>query len=143
MRRPPRALRSMPRLNVPAPQERLASMNPLTDRLAVPRGTPRCGERSANDISINRLRDMAAWRNLWFRLRGNILRMAGWARGSQMNATHNRTDPTIYGDGRAALTPIEGAARAGYLDVIAGRGFCAEWESQIGQWQRNYEAGRQ
>ena len=56
---------------------------------------------------------------------------------------HNRTDPTIYGDGHTALTPIEGAARAGYLDVIAGRGFCAEWESQIGQWQRNYEAGRQ
>ena len=57
------------------------------------------------------------------------------------SATHNRTDPHIYGNGVAALTPIEGAARAGYLD--AGGPFSTEYATQIGQWQRNYEAGRQ
>lgn len=55
----------------------------------------------------------------------------------------NRRDPVIYGNGFSAQTPIEGAARQGYLDRIAGRGFSAEYDAAIGQWQRNYEAGRQ
>lgn len=55
---------------------------------------------------------------------------------------HNRRDPRVYSRG-VVLTPIEGAARAGYYDVIEGRGFSGEWERQVGQWQRNYEAGRQ
>lgn len=60
-----------------------------------------------------------------------------------MNHEHNRRDPRVYGNGLTVATPIEGAAREGYLDVLHGRGFSREWESQVGQWQRNYEAGRQ
>lgn len=54
---------------------------------------------------------------------------------------HNRRDPRQYGDGVSAKTPIEGAARLGYLD--AGGPFRREYDDAIGQWQRNYEAGRQ
>jgi hypothetical protein len=57
--------------------------------------------------------------------------------------THNRTDPRIYGDGATAKTPIEGAAREGYLDGCARRSFSREYDAAIPQWQRNYEAGRQ
>jgi hypothetical protein len=60
-----------------------------------------------------------------------------------LSTPHNHTGERVYGNGVAALTPIEGAARAGYLDGCAGRGFRAEWERQEPQWQRNYEAGRQ
>lgn len=58
---------------------------------------------------------------------------------------HNRCDDDAvqYGDGEAALTPIEGAAHAGYIDASEGRGFSSEYTAQTGQWQRNYEAGRQ
>jgi hypothetical protein len=59
------------------------------------------------------------------------------------HAEHNRTDPRVYGDGMTAKTPIEGAARQGYLDGCAGRGYCREYAAAVGQWQRNYEAGRQ
>ena len=58
-------------------------------------------------------------------------------------ADHNRTDSRIYGDGETAKTPIEGAARQGYLDGCAHRGFSPEYDAAIPQWQRNYEAGRQ
>lgn len=59
-----------------------------------------------------------------------------------ISSADNRRDQRIYGNGMCALTPIEGAARAGYLDVLEGRSFSREWETQIPQWQRNYEAGR-
>jgi hypothetical protein len=62
--------------------------------------------------------------------------------GKVGQADHNRRDPRVYGNGFAALTPIEGAARAGYLDACAGRGFAPQWEAETGQWQRNYETGR-
>ncbi len=55
----------------------------------------------------------------------------------------NRRDRRIYGDGFNAKTPIEGAARQGWLDACAGQGFSPEWEAETPQWQRNYEAGRQ
>jgi hypothetical protein len=55
----------------------------------------------------------------------------------------NRRDPRVYGDGQTAVTPIEGAARLGYEDGILGRPFDPEYATQQGQWQRNYEAGRQ
>lgn len=58
-------------------------------------------------------------------------------------STDNRRDHLVYGNGSAALTPIEGAARTGYIERIAGRGFSPEYQAQTGQWQRNYEAGRQ
>ena len=60
-----------------------------------------------------------------------------------MYAAHNHTGPRIYGDGATAKTPIEGAARQGYLDGWAHRGFSHEYDAAIPQWQRNYEAGRQ
>jgi hypothetical protein len=56
---------------------------------------------------------------------------------------HNRTDPHVYGDGITAKTPIEGAARQGYLDGYAHRPFSPEYDAAIPQWQRNYETGRQ
>lgn len=61
----------------------------------------------------------------------------------RVRAEDNRRDPRQYGDGISVRTPIEGAARQGYLDVQGGCGFSAEYASQVGQWQRNYEAGRQ
>lgn len=57
--------------------------------------------------------------------------------------TDNRRDPRVFGNGAFAATPIEGAARAGYYDAINSRRFSPECEVSTGQWQRNYEAGRQ
>ena len=58
-------------------------------------------------------------------------------------AFDNRRDAIQYGDGFTAKTPIEGAARLGYLDALARVGFRLEYDAAEGQWQRNYEAGRQ
>lgn len=55
----------------------------------------------------------------------------------------NRRDVGIHDSPVAVRTPIEGAARMGYLDRIAGRPFAPEYMPESGQWQRNYEAGRQ
>lgn len=35
------------------------------------------------------------------------------------------------------------AARAGWLDALAGRPFSEEWQTETAEWQRNYESGRQ
>jgi hypothetical protein len=53
-----------------------------------------------------------------------------------------RGEPTTLGDGVHAKPPIEGAARAGYLDALRGKPFSADWETAEKQWQRNYESGR-
>jgi len=60
-----------------------------------------------------------------------------------LRADDNRRDTVERGNGFSAKTPIEGAARLGYLDALEGKGFRGEYAAQIGQWQRNYEAGRQ
>lgn len=55
------------------------------------------------------------------------------------------------GNGRAvqawSVTPvarhnIESAAREGYLDALAGKGFSRHYDDAPGPWQRNYEIGR-
>lgn len=58
-----------------------------------------------------------------------------------ISLAHNRTGPRERGDGLSAKTPIEGAARLGYLD--AGSPYRQEYDTALPQWQRNYEAGRQ
>lgn len=63
--------------------------------------------------------------------------------GVPIFTAHNHTGERVRGDGVTAKTPIEGAARAGYLDGCAGLRFRTEWEVAEPQWQRNYEAGRQ
>lgn len=37
---------------------------------------------------------------------------------------------------------IEAAAREGYLDALAGKGFSRHYDAAPGPWQRNYEIGR-
>lgn len=37
---------------------------------------------------------------------------------------------------------IEAAAREGYLDGLAGKGFSRQYDDAPGPWQRNYEIGR-
>lgn len=55
------------------------------------------------------------------------------------------------GNGRAVATDfavpverhhIEAAAREGYLDALAGKGFSRQYDDSPGPWQRNYEIGR-
>ena len=58
------------------------------------------------------------------------------------SALDNRRDKVEYGDGRTIKTPIEGAAREGYLDALNHMPFSREYTDQVGQWQRNYESGR-
>lgn len=55
------------------------------------------------------------------------------------------------GNGRAVVADymapvarhnIEAAARAGYLDALAERGFSRDYDDAPAPWQRNYEIGR-
>jgi hypothetical protein len=65
--------------------------------------------------------------------------------GKARNATFsdNRRDKVEWGNGVSAKATIEGAARQGWLDAIACRGYSPDYTASVGQWQRNYEAGRQ
>lgn len=60
----------------------------------------------------------------------------------RVNALGNGTAaPTMF------ATPvdrpnIEAAAREGYLDALAGKGFSRHYDAAPGPWQRNYEIGR-
>jgi len=67
--------------------------------------------------------------------------------------TNTQTRWEAVGDGmRAYANPfsvvpvarhnIEEAAREGYLDGLANRGFSSRYDAAPGPWQRNYEIGR-
>lgn len=56
-----------------------------------------------------------------------------------MIANYGHAIPSGQSSGSRAVR----AARAGWLDALAGRPFSEEWQTETAEWQRNYESGRQ